>query len=109
MVGRGAYGRPWFPAHVAAYSASGIQPRPPSGLALAALVQRHYEAMLVHYGESLGVRCARKHLGWYADRLAAGGTAAAIRRTLLSEIRPKEVLRLIPLLFGEQETGRAAA
>jgi len=110
MVGRGAYGRPWFPGHVAAYSASGVQPGPPRGRALAALVQRHYLAMLGHYGESLGARCARKHLGWYADRLPRGGGAAAtIRTALLTEGRPKEVLRLIPLLICEQETEGLAA
>jgi tRNA-dihydrouridine synthase len=101
MIGRGAYGRPWFPGHVAAYSAGGIQPQAPSGPVLAALVQRHYEAMLAHYGESLGVRCARKHLGWYADRLPASAARSGLRKALLTEGRANEVLRLIPLLFAE--------
>jgi nifR3 family TIM-barrel protein len=109
MIGRGAYGRPWFPGHIARYSASGIQPRPPSGAALAALVQRHYEAMLGHYGTSLGARCARKHLGWYAGRLPADAGTAAIRQAMLTESRPGEVLRLIPLLFDGPEAERVAA
>jgi tRNA-dihydrouridine synthase B len=65
--------------------------------------------MLGHYGESLGVRCARKHLGWYADGLAPSARAAVLRKALLTETRPKEVLRLIPSLFGEADIERAAA
>jgi tRNA-dihydrouridine synthase B len=109
MIGRGAYGRPWFPGQVAAYSARGVRPRSPDGSVLAALVQRHYAAMLDHYGESLGARCARKHLGWYASRLPANARSDTLRNVLLTEVRPREVLRLIPLLFGELEDEREAA
>jgi tRNA-dihydrouridine synthase B len=109
MIGRGAYGRPWLPGQVAAFAATGVRPGPPSGPAMTALVQGHYEAMLGHYGESLGVRCARKHLGWYADGLAPSARAAVLRKALLTETRPKEVLRLIPSLFGEADIERAAA
>jgi tRNA-dihydrouridine synthase B len=109
MIGRGAYGRPWLPGHIAAYSAGNGQLHAPSGHARAALIQRHYAAMLDHYGESLGLRCARKHLGWYAGRLRASSGSAALRQLLMTESRPREVLRLIPLLFGEQEDEREAA
>jgi nifR3 family TIM-barrel protein len=109
MIGRGAFGRPWFPGAVAAFAATGREPGAPSGTTLAALVQRHYEGILAHYGSALGVRCARKHLGWYADRLPANPTRSTIRRVLLAETRPAEVHRLIPRLFDGADLERAAA
>jgi tRNA-dihydrouridine synthase B len=70
MVGRAAQGRPWLPGQIAANLAGRPAPAAPTGTALADLVIAHHEAMLVHYGHDLGLRCARKHLGWYLD--AAG-------------------------------------
>ena len=65
MIGRGAYGRPWFPAQVAHYLATGQTLPEPSPAAKLALVLEHYDAALAHYGVQPGVRMARKHLGWY--------------------------------------------
>jgi tRNA-dihydrouridine synthase B len=70
MVGRAAQGRPWLPGQIAANLAGRPAPAAPTGTDLADLVIAHHEAMLVHYGTDLGLRCARKHLGWYLD--AAG-------------------------------------
>ena len=109
MIGRGAYGRPWFPGEVAAFAATGVPPSTPRGRTLVALIQRHYEEILHHYGVALGLRCARKHLGWYADRLPASATRTTLRRMLLAETRPREVLRLIPQLFDAPDLARVAA
>ncbi|MBN8997006.1 MAG: tRNA dihydrouridine synthase DusB [Rhizobiales bacterium] len=100
MVGRGAYGRPWLPGAIAA-RAAGCEVAAPSGAALADLVSEHYEAMLAHYGEPLGLRCARKHLGWYADRLAPCAEVKALRAAMMGATSPREVMRLIAALFGE--------
>ncbi|MFT8242670.1 tRNA dihydrouridine synthase DusB [Roseomonas sp. BN140053] len=69
MVGRGAYGRPWLLAAIAA----GLQGRADFAIAeeppLAqryAILLRHYEAMLSHHGRDPGMRLARKHLAWYS-------------------------------------------
>lgn len=67
MVGRGAYGRPWFPGQAAAYLATGRDPGAPSLAEQANIVLRHYEGALSHYGRAPGVRNARKHLGWYIE------------------------------------------
>jgi nifR3 family TIM-barrel protein len=110
MIGRGAYGRPWFPGHAVVWATSGEAPVEPSGAALVGLVVAHYEAILAHYGEILGVRCARKHLGWYMDRVAGRSAAAgALRAAILTETRPKEVIRLTIAFFTEREAGRIAA
>ncbi|MDV7338607.1 tRNA dihydrouridine synthase DusB [Terasakiella sp. A23] len=65
MVGRGAYGRPWFLKEVMQYLKSGERIDPPSMEEQRDVVLEHYDAMLAHYGEHVGVRHARKHLSWY--------------------------------------------
>ncbi|MBN2760239.1 MAG: tRNA dihydrouridine synthase DusB [Rhodobacteraceae bacterium] len=101
MVGRGAQGRPWLLAQIAANLAGQPEPLAPQGSALVALVGAHYEAILAFYGRDLGLRVARKHLGWYAD--AAGGCADA-RRAVLTAKTPAAVLALLPdLLTPVQE------
>lgn len=69
MVGRGAYGRPWLPGVLSA-ALNGQPYRAPALEQQVDLVQEHYDGMLHHYGRELGVRCARKHLGWYVDQVA---------------------------------------
>jgi len=93
MIGRGAQGRPWLLAEVAAALFGTVAPERPTGAALVDLVAGHYEAMLEFYGRDLGMKNARKHLGWYVE--AAGGSAA-LRHRLLTARDPAEVVRLLP-------------
>ena len=93
MIGRGAQGRPWLLAQVAADLFGTPKPEVPTGAGLVALVGAHYEAILSFYGRDLGIKTARKHLGWYSD--AASG-ATALRHRLLTATDPDEVLRLLP-------------
>lgn len=74
MVGRSCQGRPWHAGVLAGHAG-------PRGAEIPGLVVEHYRMMLEHYGAEVGVRHARKHLGWYLDRHArdlATGTKAAI-------------------------------
>jgi len=69
MIGRGSYGRPWFPAQAAHFLRTGER-RPDPGLAeQRAVVLEHLEAMLEHYGAEPGLKIARKHIGWYSKGL----------------------------------------
>ncbi|KAA1054819.1 tRNA dihydrouridine synthase DusB [Azospirillum argentinense] len=69
MIGRGAYGRPWFPAQVMHYIRTGERlPDPPLHEQLNTLLE-HYDAMLTHYGVEGGLRVARKHISWYSTGL----------------------------------------
>jgi tRNA-dihydrouridine synthase B len=69
MVGRGAYGRPWFLKQVMTFLKQGTRlPDPPLAKQLAVLLE-HYRAILEHYGESSGVKIARKHVAWYSKGL----------------------------------------
>lgn len=106
MLGRGAQGQPWRVGQIGAALAGEPPDTAPSGDELVALIRRHYEEMLVDYGTEIGLRAARKHLGWYAD--AAGlPLDKPTRKALLDNDDPKSVLALIGTLFSGE--WRAAA
>ncbi|CAN5301306.1 tRNA dihydrouridine synthase DusB [soil metagenome] len=69
MVGRGAYGRPWLLAQVMAFLTTGQRLPDPSIEEQYHLITEHYQAMLEHYGDYIGVAMARKHIGWYTKGL----------------------------------------
>lgn len=100
MIGRGAQGRPWLLAQVAADLWGADAPQVPQGEELADVVCGHYEEMLRFYGAELGNRVARKHLGWYLDD---AGTGAALRKRVLTSRDAGEVLRLIPRALRDGE------
>ena len=81
MVGRGCYGRPWFLRQVIHFLRTGERlPDPPLAEQLGTLLE-HYRDMLTHYGSDVGMRAARKHIGWYSKGLPASGEfRAAINR-----------------------------
>ena len=69
MIGRGAYGRPWFLRQVMHFFKTGTRlPDPPLADQRDTLLA-HYDAILSHYGVGVGCRIARKHLGWYSKGL----------------------------------------
>jgi tRNA-dihydrouridine synthase B len=69
MVGRGAYGKPWFLRQVIHWLKTGERlPDPPISEQYR-ILDEHYEAMLAHYGAEPGMRVARKHIGWYSKGL----------------------------------------
>ena len=93
MIGRGAQGRPWLLAEVAHALFGKPAPVIPTGKALANMVIGHYLAMIDFYGEKMGLRMARKHLGWFMD---TAGTPAELRRKILTEKDAREVMKMIP-------------
>jgi len=66
MIGRGAYGRPWFPRQVIDYLRDGTRTAEPNLARRVDVMLEHYEGLLTLYGAHHGVRIARKHLCWYA-------------------------------------------
>jgi tRNA-dihydrouridine synthase B len=69
MVGRGCYGRPWFPAALGHFLRTGQRLSEPSLAAQKEIVLTHYQSMLTHFGRDAGMRLARKHLAWYSRGL----------------------------------------
>jgi tRNA-dihydrouridine synthase B len=106
MIGRGSYGRPWFPRQVMAFLATGARIADPSAAEKRDIVQAHYDALLSHYGEYKGMRIARKHLAWYA---AGQFGANAFRAMINTEENPARVRKLIDEVFDAPSEFRAAA
>ncbi len=105
MVGRGAQGAPWRLSGIAAVLAGREVGAATEGVAFSDLVSEHYEDMLMFYGREVGVRIARKHLGWYADE---AGTEALLRARMMRETDPAQVRDLIVRAFSDLPE-RAAA
>jgi nifR3 family TIM-barrel protein len=93
MIGRGAYGAPWLPARIATYLATGGDPGAPALAEQGRIARRHVAAMLAHYGEALGLRNARKHIGWYLESSGAPpAVVKANRQRLCTETDPARLL-----------------
>ncbi|WP_339938876.1 tRNA dihydrouridine synthase DusB [Undibacterium luofuense] len=72
MIGRAAQGRPWIFREIAHFLATGEHLPPPEIREVKALMEHHLQAHYAFYGEYLGVRTARKHIGWYVQDLVGG-------------------------------------
>ena len=77
MIGRAAHGRPWIFRAIEHYLATGSHLPEPGLAQVREILLGHLDAMYALYGEELGARIARKHVGWYARRLPGG---EALRR-----------------------------
>jgi len=103
MVGRGAYGRPWFLRQVMHFLRTGERlPDPPLRRQFETVLA-HYRDMLAHYGVATGVKIARKHLAWYSKGLFG---SAEFRTEINRCDQPDQVERLLndfymPLLERE--------
>lgn len=104
MIGRAARGAPWLPGRIAAELAGEATPEAPRGAALADHIVAHYEAMLGFYGRDIGARVARKHLGWYLDRLAG---AEAARARLMRAGAPEAVIAILRAEVPDLDAGAA--
>jgi tRNA-dihydrouridine synthase B len=79
MIGRGAYGKPWFLKQVADYLMTGMLTAPPGLAEQKEILLRHYTSIREHFGERAGVRLGRKHVSWYSQGLHG---SAAFRDTM---------------------------
>jgi tRNA-dihydrouridine synthase B len=93
MIGRGTYGRPWFPGQVIHYLKTGEKKPDPTLQQQLDTVLAHYEDMLQHYDPQHGVLIARKHLGWYVKGLFGASEFRAQVNQLLDPARVKQALR----------------
>ena len=105
MIGRGAYGRPWFLSQVMHWLRTGEEQPDPDTDSLFAVVLEHYDAMLELYGTVTGVNMARKHLAWYTKGLPG---SAAFRNQVNFIDDPAEVVRQLHGFFGPFLSRQAA-
>ena len=105
MVGRGAYGRPWFLKQVMQFLKQGTRlPDPPLAKQLAILLE-HYRGILEHYGENSGVKIARKHVAWYSKGLYGSNEF----RTKINQMDDPKLVEAAILDFYQPQIERAAA
>lgn len=96
MIGRGAYGRPWFLRQVMDYLRTGVPQPEPAMDVRKNLVLKHLDDMLHHYGVTAGLRIARKHMGWYSKGLR---NSADFRGEVNHMDNPEAVRELIHRFF----------
>ena len=100
MVGRASYGKPWLAGSIARALNGEKSVINPTDSELFNLIIEHYESMLSHYGNSLGVRVARKHLSWYFKSAEIGDRISPqTRQRILTSGNPGDVVKLIANLF----------
>jgi nifR3 family TIM-barrel protein len=86
MIGRGIYGRPWAAAAISrALDTDPLSTVEPDRTQRLDLVLNHFRDALQFYGDRLGVRIFRKHLGWYVAQAPWPADADA-RRTARSQL-----------------------
>ncbi|MEH6827953.1 tRNA dihydrouridine synthase DusB [Parasphingorhabdus sp.] len=92
MIGRGAYGKPWLLGQFMHWFKTGETLPDPDIPTQYAILNEHYRDMLKLYGEDVGVKVARKHIGWYTKGLTG---SAEFRNRANSEADPHIVLKML--------------
>jgi tRNA-dihydrouridine synthase B len=105
MVGRGAYGKPWLLSQMMHWFRNGSILPDPGIEAQYHLIIEHYRAMLDLYGNDVGLRCARKHIGWYTKGL----NGSAEFRNFVNRIDDPEIVVDELTRFYEPFLSRTAA
>jgi tRNA-dihydrouridine synthase B len=106
MIGRAAQGKPWLCGQIAKHLESGLTPAPPTTDQQLTILRHHITQLHQFYGDFMGVRIARKHVGWYLD---GRFDAIELRRLFNRLARPEEQLHYIDQLSGFEFNKEIAA
>ena len=113
MVGRGAQGQPWLPGQIGRQLQGGVAEQAPSLPQQLSFVRDLYDETCAHYGMRIGLRHARKHLGWALDVAARLGRVPAEklktwRQQILTSEDPASVHRSLNEAFDDFAWSAAA-
>ena len=106
MIGRGAYGRPWIAASIERALETGAAMGEPDLDVRLAIALDHFADSLKFYGDALGLKIFRKHLGWYVENAPLPMDALARRaaKSRLCRITiPREVEAALADLWAMDE------
>lgn len=103
MIGRAAQGRPWIFREIEHYLKTGTYLPPPLVAEVSRLMDAHLREHYAFYGEFMGVRTARKHIGWYVQDLI-GGEEFRQEMNLLTSC--EEQLSAVKMFFDRQASER---
>jgi tRNA-dihydrouridine synthase B len=98
MIGRAAQGRPWIFREIAHFLATGQHRPPPATHEVRGWLLAHLQDHYGLYGEDVGVRSARKHIGWAVRALPGGEAFRAAMNTLETA---EAQLRAVATFFDE--------
>jgi tRNA-dihydrouridine synthase B len=106
MIGRGAQGQPWLPGQIGRRFETGKSESVPSLAEQLAYVRALYDEVCRHYGMRIGLRHARKHLGWALEvaaqySRAPAETLKAWRQRILTSEEPQSVHRSLQDAFDD--------
>jgi len=73
LIGRAAQGRPWIFREIEHFLRTGEHLPPATAQEVESILLEHLTALHLFYGEEMGVRIARKHVGWYLATLPGAG------------------------------------
>jgi tRNA-dihydrouridine synthase B len=113
MVGRGAQGQPWLPGQIGRRLETGAIEAVPSLAEQLRFIRALYDEVCSHYGLRVGLRHARKHLGWALDSAAGYGRVPAAklkqwRHRILTSEEPASVQRSLEDAFDDFAWSAAA-
>lgn len=101
MIGRGAQGNPWIFRQIDHYLRTGKMLPEPSNAERRTIMRGHLQALHAFYGEHMGVRIARKHIGWY---LSTQANAKLLRASFNALESPSTQCRFVDELFRLAES-----
>jgi tRNA-dihydrouridine synthase B len=81
MIGRGAYGRPWIAAELDRVLYTDADLSEPDIASRLGIALEHFTDTLRFYGDALGLKIFRKHLGWYVEQALCPADPALRRAT----------------------------
>jgi tRNA-dihydrouridine synthase B len=113
MIGRGAQGQPWLPGQIGRRLETGIAEAAPSLTEQLNYIRTLYDEVCRHYGLRIGLRHARKHLGWALEIAARCSRAPAAtlkswREKILTSEDPHRVHRSLQDAFDDFAWSAAA-
>jgi tRNA-dihydrouridine synthase B len=113
MVGRGAQGQPWLPGQIGRRIESGVIEPAPSLAQQLGYIRALYDELCRHYGLRIGLRHARKHLGWALEIASQCSRAPAVtikawRQKILTSDDPAGVHRALQDAFDDFAWSAAA-
>ena len=99
MIGRGTYGRPWFPNQVQHFLKTGQKLKDPTLSEKYEIIMGHLNHMMEHHGEHTGMMLAKKHIGWYSKGLS---DSASFRLSAMQSTQYNELIGLLDAFFSKQ-------
>jgi tRNA-dihydrouridine synthase B len=97
MIGRAAQGNPWLFGQIHQFITFGLIIEKPSVKAIQQVLLNHLEKLYGFYGNSCGVRIARKHIGWYFNHFKS--VNRQIKDTINKASEPSQQIALINSAF----------